>query len=116
MARAATPTATPAISKNGNGRDSAKDLDAEIRALREDIAAITATLGNLAKKGTDEAKAEVQRVSRKAVAKGEEAVETVQENFEYAEDEIKTMIHEKPIQSVLIAAGVGYVLSKIFRI
>lgn len=113
MARAATPTRT---TKNGNGQDPAKDLDAEISALRDDISAITATLGNLAKTRTNEAKAEVQRVSRKAVAKGEEAVETVQENFEYAEDEIKTMIRDKPIQSVLIAAGVGYLLSKVFRV
>lgn len=114
MARAASSSAS--TQKNGNGRDPAKDLDAEIASLREDISAITATLGNLARQRTGEAKAEVQRAGRKIAAKSEEAVETVQENFENAEDEIKTMIRDKPIQSVLVAAGVGYLLSKVFRL
>ncbi|WP_196257820.1 DUF883 family protein [Pelagibacterium limicola] len=115
MARAASSSSTPR-SSNGNVKDPAKDLDAEIAALREDISAITATLGDIARYRTSEAKSEMQRAGRKVIAKGEEAVETAQQNFEYAEDEIKTMIREKPIASVLVAAGVGYVLSKILRV
>jgi ElaB/YqjD/DUF883 family membrane-anchored ribosome-binding protein len=114
MARAATSSRT--TKTNGNGQDPAKDLEAEITALREDISAITATLGDIAKHRTKEAKAEVERAGRKVQAKGEEAVETVQENFEHAEDEIKTMIRDKPIASVLVAAGVGYLLSKVLRV
>lgn len=113
MARAATTTRS--LKTDGNGKDSAKDLDAEIAALREDIAAITSTLGNIAKSRTSEARSEVERAGRKAVAKGEEALETAQQNFEHAEDEFKTMIRDKPIQSVLVAAGVGYLLSKVLR-
>lgn len=111
MARAAT---SKDISSNGNGH--ARDLDAEIAALRQDIASITSTLSNMAKSRTSEAKAEVERAGRKVVAKGEEAVEAAQENYEHFESELKTMIREKPVQSVLIAAGVGYILSKVFRI
>jgi ElaB/YqjD/DUF883 family membrane-anchored ribosome-binding protein len=44
---------------------------------------------------------------------GEEAVETVQDSFEAAESELKAIIREKPISSVLVAAGIGYVISKI---
>ncbi len=115
MARSATTT-TRQSSSNGNGQDPAKELEAEIAALRQDISAIAATLGNIAKTRTDEAKAEVRRARSKAMAKSEEAIDAVQENFGHAEDEIKTMIREKPLQSVLVAAGIGYILSKIFRI
>lgn len=113
MARAATTSRS--TKTNGNGGDPAKDLDAEIAALREDISAITVTLGNIAKTRTSEARTEVERAGRKAVAKGEEAFENAQQNFEHAEDEFKTMIRDKPIQSVLVAAGIGYLLSKVLR-
>lgn len=97
-------------------RDPAKDLDKEVAALRDDIAAITATLTDIAKYRGNEAKAEVDKMGRKARQKGEETIEAVQHNVENAEDEIKTMIREKPITSVLVAAGVGYILSKVFRV
>lgn len=106
MARAATSTRT-------NGSDHAKELDAEIAALRDDIAAITATLGDMARDTGREVKSEARKATKKAVAKGEEAIETVHDNFESVEGEIKTLIRDKPIASVLVAAGVGYVLSKI---
>jgi len=111
MARAATTTTR--TNKNGNNSDPAKDLDAEISALREDIAAITATLGDIVKHRADEAKTEARKIKRRVEQQGEDAVETVQDSFEAAESELKSMIREKPISSVLIAAGVGYVLSKI---
>ncbi|WP_417582769.1 DUF883 family protein [Pelagibacterium sp.] len=110
MARAATTARTTAKS---DGDDPAKDLDAEIAALREDVAAITATLGDVVKHRTTEAKTEARRLRKNVERKGEETLEQVQDSFEAAEGELKTMIRDKPISSVLIAAGIGYVLSKI---
>ncbi|UYQ73576.1 hypothetical protein OF122_07425 [Pelagibacterium flavum] len=109
MARAATTARTAKTDSD----DPAKDLDAEIAALREDVAAITATLGDVVKYRTGEAKTEARRLRKSAERKGEETLEQVQDSFEAAEGELKTMIREKPISSVLIAAGIGYVLSKI---
>ncbi|WP_338609862.1 hypothetical protein V6617_06575 [Pelagibacterium nitratireducens] len=109
MARAATTARTA----KANTDDPAKDLDAEIAALREDVAAITATLGDVVKYRTDGAKTEARRLRKTAEQKGEETLEQVQDSFEAAEGELKSMIREKPISSVLIAAGVGFVLSKI---
>ncbi len=54
MARAATTARTAKTDSD----DPAKDLDAEIAALREDVAAITATLGDVVKYRTGEAKTE----------------------------------------------------------
>lgn len=110
MARAATTTTSAA--KNGNN-DPAKELDAEIAALRQDVASITATLGDIVKNRANEAKTEARKIKQRVEQQGEEAVETVQDTFEAAESELKSMIREKPISSVLIAAGIGYVLSKI---
>lgn len=112
MARAATTSTKN--TDNGNTQDPAKDLEAEIAALRADIASITDTLGDVVKYRANEAKAGAQKIRRKVEEQGEEAIEAVQDNFEYAESELKAHIREKPIASVLIAAGVGYVISKIF--
>ncbi len=106
MARAATPSTDA-------GRDPAKDLDAEIAALREDVAAITATLGDIVKYRTGEAKTEARKIRRRVERQGEETLESVQDSFDAAEGELKATIREKPISSVLIAAGIGYVISKI---
>jgi ElaB/YqjD/DUF883 family membrane-anchored ribosome-binding protein len=109
MARAASTARTAKT----NSDDPAKDLNAEIAALREDVAAITATLGDVVKHRADEAKSGARRIRKNVEHKGEETLEQVQDSFEAAEGELKSMIREKPISSVLIAAGVGYVLSKI---
>ena len=90
-----------------------KDLDAEIAALREDVAAITATLGDIVKYRTGEAKTEARKIRRRVERQGEETLESVQDSFDAAEGELKATIREKPISSVLIAAGIGYVISKI---
>lgn len=109
MARAATSTPKD----NVDPRDPAKDLDSEIAALREDVAAITATLGDIVKYRTSEAKTEARKIRSKVEREGEEVLEQVQDSFEAAESELKASIREKPITSVLIAAGIGYVISKI---
>ncbi|WP_332716518.1 DUF883 family protein [Pelagibacterium mangrovi] len=114
MARAATSrTAEKLADQINEAKDPAKDLDAEIAALREDIAAITSTLGDIVKHRTNEAKSEARRIRQNVERHGEEAVETVQDSFEAAESELKAIIREKPISSVLVAAGIGYVISKI---
>lgn len=109
MARAATPA-----SRAKDDADPAKNLDAEIAALREDVAAITATLGDAVKYRANEAKTEANKLRRRVEREGEEKLEQVQDSFEAAESELKSVIREKPISSVLIAAGIGYVISKIF--
>ncbi len=109
MARATTSTAGTKTTT----RDPSKDLEAEIAALRDDVAAITATLGDIVKYRTEEAKAEAKKIRRRAEREGEAALETVQDSFEAAESELKSTIREKPIASVLMAAGVGFILSKI---
>lgn len=107
MARAATPRT------NENGEETSNDLNAEIAALREDIASITATLGDVVKNRAEEARDEAVRLGKKMEKKGEEALESVQDSFEAAESDLKEAIRERPISSVLIAAGIGYILSKI---
>lgn len=110
---ASTATKSRTSRAGNNGQDPARDLEAEIAALREDIAAITATLGDIARYRADEAQTKVHKVKRKVANTGEQALESVQENLELAEGELKNVIRDKPISSVLIAAGVGFLLSRI---
>ena|SRR5690554_2157691 len=110
MARAASATRSTEVDPTA---DPAKDLDAEIAALRQDVAAITATLGDIAKYRANEAQTRINKVKRDAVHTGEEALEHAQHSLESAEGELKELIREKPISSVLVAAGVGFILSKI---
>lgn len=91
----------------------AGDLEAEIAALRSDIASITDTLGKMAKDTSRAAKEEVGRAKDQVLGAAEETKEKVIAEYERYEDELQSAIRERPITSVLIAAGIGYIVSKI---
>jgi len=93
--------------------DSARDLEADIAALRADIAAITATLGDLAKDTGRTVKREARKTKDQALEAAEDVKDKAIAEFEHYEDELQATIRERPITSVLVAAGIGFVLSRL---
>lgn len=51
----------------------------------------------------------------RVVRKGREAVRKTEEKVEECTDVLVKQIHANPIASVLVAAGVGYLLSRLLR-
>jgi len=102
-------TETPPASE----ADRAKELEADIAALREDIAAITATLGDLAKDTGRTMKREAERTKNQALEAAEEIKDKAIAEYEHYEDELQATIRERPITSVLVAAGIGFIISRL---
>ncbi|MGV8839613.1 MAG: hypothetical protein ACWA6X_04850 [Bauldia sp.] len=70
----------------------------------------------------DDAERAVVRGARRAKAAGREAIDTIEETTEMVRHRGETMVHDlealvarRPIASVLVAAGAGYLLAKLWR-
>lgn len=91
----------------------ADNYNAEVQAIKDDIAGLRKDLQALVKtvaddqkthgkEALDKARAEVNRLAGQARAKGSEGISA-----------IETHIEERPFTSVLMAFGIGLVLGKI---
>lgn len=80
------------------------DMQADLEALRRDIAALTQTVAAF---GTGKI--------RQAGETSQQYMDTARERFMNAEEDIEAYVRAKPLQSLAMAAGIGYVLALLSR-
>ena len=107
--------ATAATSKPGNGTRSISELEADIQLLKADIETLTQQLARTGEHGVGAARRAAAQGAEQLRAKGEEAVESLRENARDIEAQITQSVREKPITSLAIAAGVGFLFALFTR-
>ncbi|MDH4415555.1 MAG: DUF883 C-terminal domain-containing protein [Rhizobium sp.] len=80
------------------------DIQADLEALRRDIAALTQTVASF---GSSKI--------REAGQTSQQYVDSARETITNLEDELEAHVHARPFQSLAIAAGIGYVLALLTR-
>ena len=108
-------SAVSGSSTTGNGSKTVPELESDIEKLREDIALLTKHLketGDHTMKGAKRAASEQAEQLR---AQGEAAIDTAREKAGDMEDELVARVREKPITSLALAAGVGFLFAVIMR-
>ncbi|NTS32536.1 DUF883 domain-containing protein [Phyllobacterium sp. BT25] len=95
--------------------ESNPDLQAQVAALREDIANITATLGKIGKNRAQDARRSAASSFESAKLRGEETFEDLRLQARELEDQIVETVREKPLTTLAVAAGVGFLLALIAR-
>ena len=109
------------IDSQGDGSMEPADLQKEIENLKDDIANLQKGVGELAttvagvgKAGAglaaDKAQAEVQRRLEQLSA----SYAAVRDRADRAKERFEHTVEERPLTSVLVALGVGFVLGKLF--
>lgn len=97
------------------GVGTSAELDADIRQLRADIARLTAQL-NLTGEHTYST---ARRAAREGVEQlrqqGEAAMEGLRSNARDIEEQLMATVREKPVTSLAVAAGLGYLLALMSR-
>ena len=78
---------------------SAKSIEEDLAALRDDLKALSASVAQLAKEKGDNLRAELGAQADRAIASGRQATESVQET-----------VRERPMTSVFVAFGVGILI------
>ncbi len=109
---AANGTATRA---RRSTRAKSDDLEAQVAQLQSDLKSITHTLGRLGESKVDEVKGMAKSRAAEIKGKGEEMLETAQDEFNAIEKQIKDVIREKPLTAVAGALAFGFILAVITR-
>jgi len=99
----------------GDPKDTAQDLAADLALLREDVARLASQLQALGGQSVRTAKRAASEKVEQLRAQGEAAMSDLRGNAEELEEQLVARVREKPITSLAMAAGLGYMLALIMR-
>ncbi|MFN7008608.1 MAG: YqjD family protein [Allorhizobium sp.] len=94
---------------------SASDIQAELDNLRRDIAALTQTLASFGSGKIKEASNRAGQLGAEAADASAQYVESARSSIAAAEQDLEAHIRRKPLQSIAIAAGVGFLAALLSR-
>ncbi|AMS40543.1 DUF883 family protein [Aminobacter sp. NyZ550] len=104
-----------AAGKAGNGTKTTPDLEADIKQLKADIEALAKQLAATGEHGYGAARRAAALGAEQMKAQSDAAVEALRSNARDIEDQIMTTVREKPVTSLAIAAGVGFLVALLAR-
>ncbi|MER9293094.1 hypothetical protein NKI71_22935 [Mesorhizobium sp. M0510] len=103
-----------AAGKTANARANA-DLEADIRQLKADIDKLTKQLAKTGEHGYGTARRAATEGVEQLRAQGEAAFDSLRSNAKDIEAQMMASVREKPVTSLAIAAGVGFLFALIAR-
>ncbi|RUM97675.1 DUF883 domain-containing protein [Pseudaminobacter arsenicus] len=113
MVAAAGKGARSAGQADGNG--AGPDLEADIRQLRADIAKLTEQLATTGEHSYSTARRAAKEGVDQLRAQGEAAFEGLRSNARDVEEQVLATVREKPITSLAVAAGIGFLFALLSR-
>lgn len=111
----ATSTSDIERSANGAGAASTKDIELQLQQLRDDISNLAKTVAAVGNDKASELKGKARRAANDAADASLNAVEAAREQAASLERDLERQIRLKPIQSVAIAAGAGFLFALLTR-
>ncbi|MBV2184647.1 MAG: DUF883 family protein [Rhizobium sp.] len=94
---------------------SASDIQAELENLRRDIAALTQTVASFGTGKLKEAGNRASQLGAEAADASAQYVESARSTLISAEQDLEAHIRTKPLQSIAIAAGIGFLAALLSR-
>ncbi len=98
-------------------KNSAEELNADVSAqmavLREDIANLTAAVGNYGKVQASQLKAVATEKAASVAQSGAETAAAVRKNAEIAYSDAESAVRANPAAAISIAAGLGFLVGMI---
>lgn len=108
--------ATAANKGTGNGgKVTTEDLEADIVKLREDITKLAKQLASTGEHSVNAARRAATEGVDQLRARGEAAIEDMRTTARDLEADVVSSVREKPLTSLAIAAGVGFLLALMTR-
>ncbi len=93
----------------------AADLDADIRQLRADIEKLARQLATTGQHGYGTARRAAAEGVENLRVQGEAAMDSLRSNARDLEEQVLANVREKPVTSLAIAAGVGFLFALLSR-
>ena len=107
--------ATAATGKADDGARSGADLEADIKQLKADLEKLAKQVAVTGEHGYGTAKRAAAEGAEQLRAQGEAALEGLRTNAKDIEAQITASVREKPVTSLAIAAGVGFLFALLAR-
>jgi len=104
-----------AAGKSPTGEPTTADLEADIRQLKADIEELTRQLQKTGEDGYGAARRAAAEGVEQLRAQGEAAFESVRGSAQDLEAQLIATVREKPVTSLAIAAGVGFLFALLSR-
>ena len=111
----ANPRSSAAKAADMNKSEMPDDFEAQIATLREELAKVKAQLASSGARSADAARKAASSGADQLRAHGEAALDEMRANARDMEQQIVARVHEKPITSLAIAAGVGFLFALLAR-
>ncbi|RWX79221.1 DUF883 domain-containing protein [Neorhizobium lilium] len=100
---------------DGQTSAASKDVEAQLAQLREDIAGLARSVAALGNEKASEVRGKARRAATDTVDASLQMVEDAKQQALSWERDVEEQIRTKPLQSVAIAAGVGFLFALITR-
>jgi ElaB/YqjD/DUF883 family membrane-anchored ribosome-binding protein len=113
--RAASARGGSSRSRRASSRASSDDLETQVAQLQSDLKSITQTLQRMGEDKMGEVRSGAKQRVAELKDKGEELLDTAQDEFGAFEKQIKDTIREKPLTAVAGAMALGFLLAVITR-
>ncbi|WP_136618862.1 MULTISPECIES: DUF883 family protein [Mesorhizobium] len=104
-----------AAGKTANDARANADLEADIKQLKADIDKLTKQLAKTGEHGYGTARRAATEGVEQLRAQGEAAFDSLRSNAKDIEAQMMASVREKPVTSLAIAAGVGFLFALIAR-
>lgn len=104
-----------AAGKTGNGSKTVPDLEADIKQLKADIEALTKQLALTGEHGYGAARRAAAQGAEQLRVQGDAALENIGATARDLEDQLMQTVREKPVTSLAVAAGIGFLFALLAR-
>ncbi|MEI9408698.1 hypothetical protein [Mesorhizobium salmacidum] len=104
-----------AAGKTANEARTNSDLEADIRQLKADIDKLTKQLAQIGEHGYGTARRAAVEGVEQLRAQGEAAFDSLRGNARDIEAQMVASVREKPVTSLAIAAGIGFLFALLAR-
>jgi ElaB/YqjD/DUF883 family membrane-anchored ribosome-binding protein len=101
--------------KSDKGADATPTLEEQVAQLKAEIAALGETLRAYGKEAVSDLSAAAQVMGEDATARATAAMGDIRAEAGKLEEKLEEYVHEKPLQSLLVAFGLGIFVSLLLR-
>lgn len=95
--------------------DNTEELQAQIAQLKEDIAAIAATLTNMGADKIHQVKQDASDAYTNVYDQGEDVLNSLKSSACSVEQQVTDYVQERPVTSLALAAAFGYLVAALTR-
>ncbi|MAW88528.1 MAG: hypothetical protein CMJ42_18570 [Phyllobacteriaceae bacterium] len=102
-------------SEKSNGKVTASDIEAQISQLKGDISNLARTIGDFGADKAGEARSNAAARADDAVLASREVLANARSELDRLEAVLRNEVRRKPIQTIGIAAGIGFLAALLMR-